>query len=60
MEAVSYGLTRVLGFSPKEAADEINRVTGKHVTNTQVSTYVQKMKLNIGDAVRIREGYGRS
>ena len=33
MEAISYGLTRVMGFTPMNASVEINEITGKSVTN---------------------------
>ena len=59
MEAISYGLTRVLGMSPMDAAGYINALTGKNVTNSQVSVYLQRgiVKLGIDDAIRIQREY---
>ncbi len=59
MEAISYGLTRILGMSPMDAAGYINELTGKNVTNSQVSVYLQRgiVKLGIDDMIRIQKEY---
>ncbi len=59
MEAISYGLTRVLGMTPMDAAGYINALTGKNVTNSQVSVYLQRgiVKLGIDDVIRIQREY---
>ncbi len=59
LEAISYGLTRVMGFSPMEASVIINDIMGKSVTNSQVSVYLQRgaVKLSVDDAIYIRRKY---
>ena len=60
MEAISYGLTRVMGFTPMNASVEINEITGKSVTNAQVSIYAQRglTKISDEDRIRVNTEYG--
>ena len=59
MEAISYGLTRVMGFSPMDASEIINEIMGKSVTNSQVSVYLQRglVKMTVEDMIFIKRKY---